>query len=188
MGKNNRQQGKAAHGGGFPLRAGGFTLIEMMVTVGILAILLAMVAPSFRGLLLDNQAAAQADAVVTSLMFARSEAIKRNVPVVMCRSNTGTDCAGSDWASGWIVFADADRSGSAAVTTGDPILQVVGKLSGKFTLTTGTESGFTYRPDGAVTTADNFQLCPPDKVTSRARQIQVEASGRPVVVKGGTCS
>lgn len=187
MDKSNQQAAIVTSARDLPVRSGGFTLIEMMVTVGILAILLAMVAPSFRGLLLDNQASTQADALVTSLMFARSEAVKRNIPVVMCRSNTGTDCAGSNWASGWIVFADADRSGSSAVSTGDPILQVVGKLSGNFTLTTTSVSGFTYGPDGAVTAADNFQLCPPDKVTSRARQIQVEASGRPVVVKGGTC-
>lgn len=106
MDKNNQQQAT-------DMRQGGFTLIELMVTIGLLAILLAAVAPSFRGLLLDNQAATQANAVVTSLMFARSEAIKRNVPVVMCRSNTGTDYAGSNWANGWILFADADRSGSS---------------------------------------------------------------------------
>jgi type IV fimbrial biogenesis protein FimT len=180
MDKNNPQQGAAA-------RDGGFTLIEVMVTIGILAILLAAVAPSFRGLLLDNQAATQANAVVTSLMFARSEAIKRNVPVVMCRSNTGADCAGSNWADGWILFADADRSGSSAMSPGDTIIQTVGKLPASFALTTVTVSDFTYRPDGSVTTADDFLLCPPDKVSSRARQIQVDASGRPVVVKGGTC-
>lgn len=98
-----------------------------------------------------------------------------------------TDCAGSNWANGWILFADADRSGSSAITTGDTIIQTVGKLPASFALTTATVSGFTYRPDGSVTTADNFLLCPPDKVSSRARQIQVDASGRPVVVKGRAC-
>lgn len=180
MDKNNQQ--------GTPKPNRGFTLIELMVTIGILAILLAAVAPSFRGLLLDNQAAAQADALVTSLMFARSEAIKRNVPVVMCRSSSGTDCAGSNWASGWIVFVDADRSGSSAISTGDTIIQTVGKLPASFALTTGAVSAFTYQPDGSVTTADNFLLCPPDHVSSRARQIQVDATGRPTVVKGGTCT
>lgn len=177
MDKNNPQQGAA-------VRNGGFTLIEVMVTIALLAILIAAVAPSFRGLLLDNQAATQTNAVVTSLMFARSEAIKRNAPVVMCRSNTGTSCAGSNWADGWILWADADGDGT--VDAGE-ILQTQGKLPASFALTTVTVSGFTYRPDGSVTTADNFLLCPPDNVSSRARQIQVDASGRPVVVKGGTC-
>ena len=178
MDKNNPQQGRS-------IRNRGFTLIEMMVTVAILAILIAAVTPSFRGLLRDNQAATQANALVTSLMLARSEAIKRNAPVVMCRSNTGTSCVGSNWADGWIVFADANNNG--AVNTGETIVQTAGQLAASFALTTGSASAFTYRPDGSVTTADNFLLCPPDKVSSRARQIQVDATGRPVVVKGGTC-
>ncbi len=181
MDKNNPQQGAA-------VRNGGFTLIEVMVTVALLAILIAAVAPSFRGLLLDNQAATQANAVVTSLMFARSEAIKRNAPVVMCQSGAGADCDAGNWADGWIVFADANND--ATVDPGEPILQTVGKLPASFALTADpvSVSDFTYRPDGSVTTAADFLLCPPDDVSSRARQIQVDASGRPVVVKGGACT
>lgn len=167
------------------MRNSGFTLIELMVTIALLAILIAAVAPSFRGLLLDNQAATQANAVVTSLMFARSEAIKRNAPVVMCQSDAGADCDAGNWADGWIVFADANND--AKVDPGEPILQTVGKLPASFALTAAV-SDITYRPDGSVTTAADFLLCPPDDVSSRARQIQVDASGRPVVVKGGTCT
>lgn len=177
MDKNNPQQGAA-------VRSGGFTLIEVMVTVALLAILIAAVAPSFRGLLLDNQAATQANAVVTSLMFARSEAIKRNAPVVMCQSDAGTDCDAGNWADGWIVWADTNGDGAVDA---DEILQTQGKLPASFALTAAV-SDFTYRPDGSVTTAADFLLCPPDHVSSRARQIQVDASGRPVVVKGGTCT
>lgn len=174
MDKNNPQQGRS-------IRNRGFTLIEMMVTVAILAILIAAVTPSFRGLLRDNQAATQANALVTSLMLARSEAIKRNAPVVMCRSNTGTSCAGSDWADGWILWADTN--GDAAIDSGE-IVQVQEDLAGNFTLT-ATGSSFTYRPDGSVSgDADSFELLPPDGDADYGRCVAVDVTGRPNVTKG----
>ncbi len=163
------------------IRNRGFTLIEMMVTVAILAILIAAVTPSFRGILRDNQAATQASAVVTSLMLARSEAIKRNAPVAMCRSNTGTSCAGSDWADGWILWTDID--GDATVDSVE-IVQVREALAGNFTLT-ATGSSFTYRPDGSVTgAADSFELLSPDGDTDYGRCVAVDVTGRPNVTKG----
>ncbi|MFP5414689.1 MAG: GspH/FimT family pseudopilin [Gammaproteobacteria bacterium] len=174
MDKNNPQHSRS-------IRNRGFTLIEMMVTVAILAILIAAVTPSFRGILRDNQAATQASAVVTSLMLARSEAIKRNAPVAMCRSNTGTSCAGSDWADGWILWTDID--GDAAVDSVE-IVQVREALAGNFALT-ATGSSFTYRPDGSVTgAADSFELLPSDGDTDYGRCVAVDVTGRPSVTKG----
>lgn len=174
MDKNNPQQGRS-------IRNRGFTLIEMMVTVAILAILIAAVTPSFRGLLRDNQAATQANALVTSLMLARSEAIKRNAPVVMCRSDDGASCAGSDWAEGWILWADTD--GDTTIDSGE-IVQVQEALAGNFTLT-ATGSSFTYRPDGSVSgAADSFELLPPDGDTDYGRCVAVDVTGRPSVTKG----
>lgn len=174
MDRNNSQQGRS-------IRNRGFTLIEMMVTVALLAILIAAVTPSFRGLLRDNQAATQANALVTSLMLARSEAIKRNAPVVMCRSNTGTSCAGSDWADGWILWADTD--GDTTIDSGE-ILQVQEDLAGNFTLT-ATGASFTYRPDGSVSgAADSFELLPPDGDADYGRCVAVDVTGRPSVTKG----
>lgn len=178
MDRNNSQQGATIRN---DVRNDGFTLIEMMVTVALLAILIAAVTPSFRGVLRDNQAATQSNALVTSLMFARSEAIKRNAPVAMCRSNTGTSCAGSDWADGWILWTDID--GDATVDS-DEIVQVQEALAGNFALT-ATGSSFTYRPDGSVSgAADSFELLPPDGDTDYGRCVAVDVTGRPSVTKG----
>lgn len=189
MDRNNPQQGTTIRS---DVRNDGFTLIEMMVTVALLAILIAAVTPSFRGVLRDNHAATQANALVTSLMLARSEAIKRNAPVVMCRSNTGTSCAGSDWADGWILWADMDRDGALDPDDGDGIpeageemiLQAQERLQGGFDLS-ATGSSFTYRPDGSVSgAADSFELLPPDGNADYGRCVAVDVTGRPSVTKG----
>ncbi len=166
-----------------PPREQGFTLIEMMVTLTLLAILIALVAPSFRGLLTDNRAATQANAVVGSLMFARSEAVKRNAPVSLCQSAAGNDCDAdaSEWAKGWLVWVDLD---SDTDVDADEILQVQAGLDGRFGLS-ATASLLTYRPDGSIAgAADAFELLPPGGDTIHGRCIQIDVTGRPRVAKG----
>ena len=72
----------------------GFTLIELMVVVSILAIILTAAAPSFRAFLEGQQVKALAYDLTTDLLLARSEALKRNVNVAIARS-------GADWSGGW---------------------------------------------------------------------------------------
>lgn len=160
----------------------GFTLIEMMVTLALLAILIALVTPSFQGLLRDNRAATQANALLGSLALARSEAVKRNVPVVVCRSNTGTSCAGDEWEDGWIVWPDNDRDG-VLDAGGEMIVATQGALAGNFDLVAAA-SAITYRPDGSSTAADAFELTPPGGDTAHGRCIKIDATGRPKVTKG----
>jgi type IV fimbrial biogenesis protein FimT len=84
--------------------AGGFSLIELMVTIAVLAIVLAMAVPAFAALINGNRLVAQANELVASLQLARSEAVRRNAKVVLCRSSDGSSCAGAGVAwSGWIV-------------------------------------------------------------------------------------
>jgi type IV fimbrial biogenesis protein FimT len=116
-----------------PSRALGFTLIELMVTVAIAAVLAGLAAPSMRDLIASNRLKSHTSALHTSLLLARSEAIKRNSRVVLCKSPDGVTCVtAGDWQQGWVVFADA--SNDAMLDAGELVIQKVAALSGDFLL------------------------------------------------------
>lgn len=100
----------------------GFTLIELMVTVSLLAILLSVAIPSFRDMLQNNRTQTIADNLMTALQYARSEAIKRGAKVEICRSANTSDatpiCANSTaWGDGWLVKV----SGGAVLRVWEPV-------------------------------------------------------------------
>jgi len=100
--------------------ARGFTLVEMMTVVSILAVLLGIVAPSFSGFLASQQAKALTYDLTADLMLARNEALKRNASVSVTPDNAG------GWAQGWAVATVAapvtqlDHRNAAASITFDP--------------------------------------------------------------------
>ena len=101
-------------------RQRGFTLIELIITVAIVAILLAIGVPSFQEMMRNNRVAAHTNDRLSSLNLARSEAIKRGVRVSLCKSSDGLSCATTgDWTQGWIVFVDTDND--ATVDAGENI-------------------------------------------------------------------
>lgn len=95
----------------------GFTLIELMVTIGVGSILLTLAVPSFQSIIAGNRATALANEMVTALTLARSEAVKRGASVSICPA--GFDDQGEveecdengDWEQGWIVFLDTNSNG-----------------------------------------------------------------------------
>lgn len=90
-----------------------FTLIELMITVSIAAIVLAIAIPSFNIQILNHRSIALGEELATSMNYARSEAVKRGTRVSVCASNNGTACIGT-WTDGWIVFVDAAVTDNAA--------------------------------------------------------------------------
>jgi len=98
----------------------GFTLPELMITLGVIAIVLSTAVPGISSMLKDNSLANQLNSVVTDLHYARAEAAKRDVRVILCRSAspdaTTPSCGGDTkvWESGYIIFAD-DGSNSNSV-------------------------------------------------------------------------
>ena len=168
----------------------GFTLIELMVVVAIAALLQSLAAPSFRGFVNSMRLTAAVNSLFTSLLLARSEAIKRNGRAVVCKSVTGEACVTTGgWEQGWIVFHDANNNarrdaGEAIVShqqaTPSPIL-----LNGNAPLV----SYVSYNPMGQTAYASGaFQagtltVCVASASSQEARQIVISSAGRPRTVR-----
>jgi type IV fimbrial biogenesis protein FimT len=103
----------------------GFTIVELMVTLALASVVLAIGIPSIRTFVQNNRMTTQANSLLTDVMLARNEAIKRSTPVVMCSRN-GAICragAAGNWDGGWLVFSDEDRDGAYDPDDGDLIVE-----------------------------------------------------------------
>jgi len=91
-----------------PFATRGFTLIELMVTLTVAAIILGIAAPNMRTFILNNRISSAANDLLRSIQTARTEAPKRQQFVVICMTANGTSCATSNYI-GWIVFEDTNK-------------------------------------------------------------------------------
>lgn len=158
-----------------PTATRGFTLVELLVTMAVAAILLTVAVPNFQMFVLNSRMASQANDLITAFNMARSEAVKRAASVTVCASSNGTTCTGT-WAQGWIVRNAA----------GTPI-RAQEALGGASTLTGGanvastitfTSNGRTTIPATATTASTTLTLCPPSPASVQGRAIQIERTGR----------
>jgi type IV fimbrial biogenesis protein FimT len=125
-------------------RRRGFTLIELMVAVSIVAILATLAAPSFRDIVRRNRTAAISNEFTASVARSRSEAVSRNTCVTMCRSTltpsadtSAPRCdAGPNWTAGWIAFVNPTCGAALDEPAVADLLLVSGPFSTDFTLTT----------------------------------------------------
>lgn len=111
-----------------------FTLMELMVTLTVIAILCAYAVPSFREYSRDSRASAAHNDLITAFNLARSETLRRGIPIGICASSNGTGCSGSDdWSNGWILFTDATGAASD-LDADDQVLQVWGGYTDDLTM------------------------------------------------------
>ncbi|MCW9023734.1 MAG: GspH/FimT family pseudopilin [Gammaproteobacteria bacterium] len=134
-----------------PVEAGrlsrGFSLIEVMVALVVFALIAAFTVPNFRNFVQSNNITASANNLMGSLSLARSEAVKRNIPVSVCASSTQVSCTGVDWDNGWIIFTDTGMDG--AVDGDDEILSVVKGLPGGMELSSSAPY-IQFKPNGSL--------------------------------------
>lgn len=174
----------------------GFTLIELVMTIAIAAVLLSVAVPSFQSVIRTNRAASLTNELSTALQLARSEAVSRGKTVTVCKSNHMADVsptcnAAASWQDGWIVFVDDDRNGSrdASGGTTETMLRV-GQPSSDTAVITGDANFANYvsylsdgRSDG-INSQDGGSLiiC----VAEQQRTIEIAPTGRLRIIPG-TC-
>ncbi|MHB1248389.1 MAG: GspH/FimT family pseudopilin [Polaromonas sp.] len=136
------------------LRMNGFSLIELMVVMVMVAILAAIAAPSFTVLLQNNRLAAASSALQVSLSLARSEAVKRGADA---RVTVAANGAVGTWTNGWTVFVDRTTNanlglGPAADSATVTRLEVAGPPSApvSFDQTFGALNYFSYNGQGRM--------------------------------------
>lgn len=172
-----------------PARSKGFSLIELMVTLSVAAILLTIAVPSFKDFMQNNRLVTQTNDFITALNLARSEAVKRGTQVTVCKSADQLSCAAAgNWEQGWIVFVDAAGTGAVANPTTD-ILRVHGPLSSGVTLqgATNLTNYIAYAANGTThliggnpyaTVTGLLAMCDSRGFVSQAEGIQISATGR----------
>ena len=149
--------------------------MELMITVAIAGTLAAMAMPSLKDLVRNQRIKSASGDVYASLVFARSEAIKRSQFVSLCTSTDGAACAGAtEWATGWIVFVDPDGDGAPAAAT--DILKKQDALSA--ISVTGTLGNVSYKGDGRLLAAASFTVSIAGAGTT-SRCVTIGLSGQP---------
>ncbi len=155
-------------------REAGFTLIELMVTLAVAAIMMTMAVPSFTAMTKNNRLTTQTNQLVTALNLARSEAINRRATINVVATDASS--SGNEWGKGWSV-----------VINGGATLKIFQSLEGDSTLdSTNSIATIQYQASGRANVTDTFTMCD-DRSGETGRQISILTTGR-VTTTPVTCS
>ena len=173
----------------------GLTLIELVITLAVFAVTVTVVAPAMQSLLHGNRLRTEATRLLDALNLARSEAVMRNNPVVLCpRPAPGEDDASCDglFANGWLVFSDSARNGRFDAGS-DELIRVFEPLPQGYTLTdlaggSSTRGPISYLPDGTSRRNISLLVCPPQELPLQPWSVVLNNVGRARMGRGeGRC-
>jgi len=172
-------------------RHAGYTMMELLMSLTIAAILAAIAIPGFKYVTSSNRIATEVNGLLGDMLFARSEAVKEGQTVTLCASIDGLNCsgAGTDWQGGWMVFLDTN--GDGVRQNSEAIIRVQPAFSGTdtFVATTPTFSKVTfnrlgYAPTGSANTI-NIALHDSTSNTNWTRCVAINPIGSAVTEKYG---
>lgn len=170
----------------------GFTLMEMIILMVIIAVLAAMALPGADDYAADNRLSAATSDLMAAMQTARSEAVGRNAPVTLCASNAAKDdCRdAAEWEQGWLVFVDGNGDGD--IDSGEEVLQYHDPVGGKVTLrgTAGLNQPLTFFPSGrtSISSTQTFIVCDERGFGDDARGMVVSILGRASAMKASATS
>jgi type IV fimbrial biogenesis protein FimT len=161
----------------------GFTLIELMVTIAVIALIAAVASPAMITLMNSNRLSSTAGELTSAAQLARAEAIRRSAPVVLCGSDDGATCtAGADW-QGWAVVGQNNRDAVEETVRG-------GLFPGNIQLS-GPAGGVTFNSTGLIAAGTTLTACiPTDKPADNQRVITISVAGHVMTARnngGGDC-
>jgi type IV fimbrial biogenesis protein FimT len=179
----------------------GYTLVEMMVVLGIAAIIASIAIPSYRGMMNTSRVSDSATSLHGALMLARTEALKRNGRVVVCKisnvvptpparpacDGTPSTRANMGWANGWMTFVDPN--GNSTLDANEELIFVQNNLAknavdGAIVPSVAQEL-IVFGAMGQSFMAMNFVLSGADASLDRA--VCIAAGGRVRVGKAPNC-
>ncbi len=164
----------------------GFTLLELLITVVLVSVIMAIGIPSMREFTQNDRLITNINTLIGHLNYARSEAVKRSQQVSVCASNDAATCGGN-WSDGWIVYIDADADNS--FTAGEEVIRVQQSLQGGNTLTAtgiGTQITYDYRGFVDAASVGSLQLCD-GRSGAHGKTVRITTTGRVRLETDTTC-
>lgn len=164
----------------------GFTLIELMISIALSALLLSMAIPALDHFTTSAKQTGAVNDFVSSMHIARSSAITTNFRTTVCASSNGANCEAVSWDEGWIVFRDRDSD--QTVDNDETVISVSGAINGLSIQSSEFGDFLMYRPNGRVMTTSatgnsgQFTVCD-NRGSDHAKVLIVDLSGRPRLSK-----